>query len=191
MTRFPPPSDPDDLERWDRAMRRADNSDGGSDEDDFTRLGVLSPILTFDTIYHYRGMWEDGAICRVRIFEADDRPPVVVISELAENTGTSVSNLIEHLAPEIVKTDLPSRIHESPPAVFLEHVGAVLNARRRRQGTTVSRVSFASMRPIIVNLGGVDRLSYGEPTSTYLDATALEVFIGDGIDLDVNQDGRS
>ena len=44
--RFPPP-DPDDLDRWDRAMRHAENQGDDADDDDLTRLGILSPILTF------------------------------------------------------------------------------------------------------------------------------------------------
>src|SRR5690349_18470569 len=119
--------DPDDLARWDRAMRHADDAPSAKGTDDLSRLGVLSPILTFDTIYHFRGFWDDGGICRLRIFESDDGPPVVVLTELPENTTTSITNLIEHLAPEIIRAYLPARAHELPPAVFLEHDDDVLD----------------------------------------------------------------
>jgi hypothetical protein len=88
------------------------------------------------------------------------------------------------LAPGIVKQSLPHRVHDSPPAIFLEHDGAILNARRRRSGPCVSRVRFTHMRPVIVSLNGVDRLSYGHPSWAHLDAVALAVFIGEGVDLD-------
>lgn len=142
------------------------------------------PRLTIDTRHSFRGFWDDGGVCRVRIYEADDSPPVVVVTELADNQNTSITNLIEHLAPEIVKAHLPHRRHESPPAVFLEHYGEILNARRRRSGPSVSRVSFTHMRPVIVSLNGVDRLSYGHPSWAHLDTVSLSALIGEGVDLD-------
>jgi hypothetical protein len=180
---FTPP-DPDDLDRWDRAMRHAENPDD-TDGDDYTRLGILSPILTFDTIYRFRGSCDDGGVCRVRIFESDDQPPVVVVTVRAENTSTSITNLIEHLAPELIKTYLPARLHETPPAVFIAHYDEILDPRTRRQrlGPRASRVTFSSWTPKIVSVGGVDRLSYGEPSWTHLDETALAIFIGEGVSL--------
>lgn len=145
---------------------------------------TLQPRLTLDTRFPFRGFWNDGGVCRIRIFETEGHPPVVVVTELAENQNSSITNLIEHLAPEIVKTHLPHRAHESPPAIFLEHYGEILNARRRRSGPSVSRVNFTHMRPVIVSLNGVDRLSYGHPSWAHLDETALSLLLGNGITLD-------
>jgi len=142
------------------------------------------PTQTLDVRHAFRGFWDDGGVCRVRIFETEGKPPVVVVTELAENQNTSITNMAECLAPELVKAYLPHRMHESPPAVFLEHYDELLNARRRRSGPSVSRVSFTHYRPTIVNLGGVDRLTYGAPSWTHLDETALAVFLGDGVNLD-------
>lgn len=143
-----------------------------------------TPRLTLDTRYQFRGFWDAGGVTRVRIFERDDDPPIVVLTELAENTNTSITNLVEHLAPEIIRSYLPHRAEAIPPAVFLEHYGEVLDARRRRSGPSVSRVSFTHMRPVIVSLNGVSRLSYGHPTWAQLDAVTLANLIGDGVSLD-------
>jgi len=145
---------------------------------------ITRPTLTLDQLHHFRGFWEDGGVCRLRIFEREDYPPVIVLSELKENENTSITNIIEHLAPEIVKQYLSHRLHESPPATFLEHYDAILNARRRRAGPSVARVSFSHFRPTIVNLGGIDRLSYGNPTWAQLDAGMLAAFIGQDVNLD-------
>lgn len=142
------------------------------------------PRLTLDTRYPFRGFWDDGGVTRVRVFEREDHPPVVIFTELAENENTSITNVAEHIAPEFIRDQFPHRAHESPPAIFLECYSELLNNRRRRSGPSVSRVSFAHMRPVMVQLGGVMRLTYGEPSWTHLDASALAELIGEGVDLD-------
>lgn len=145
---------------------------------------AIQPRLTLDTTHTYRGFFDDGAICRLRIFERDGHPPVVVLTELADNTNTSITNLIEHLIPEIVRDYLPHRAHESPTCIPLEHYGEILSSRRRKVGPTVAQVSFPSWRPSIVSLAGVQRLTYGDPSWAHLDETAVAELIGAGVELD-------
>jgi hypothetical protein len=152
---------------------------------------TVGPTLTLDTRHAYRGFDVERGVCRVRIFETEGQPPVAVLTELPENPATSITNLIEHLAPEIVKTSLPHRVHETPPTIFVEHSGVegdseLLSGRWRRSGPHVARVTFTTMRPRIVRLGNVDRLSYGEPTWSHLDQTALVALLGDGVTLDAD-----
>ena len=45
---------------------------------------------THDYRSAYTGYWRSEAVCRIRIFAAPDQVPVVVASEFAENTGTSI-----------------------------------------------------------------------------------------------------
>jgi hypothetical protein len=91
----------------------------------------ITPVKTVDVRHHFRGIWSDGGVCRVRVYEALARPPVVVLSELDENCNTSVTNLIEHLAYDVLLAYLPHRLEAIPPAVVLEHYPPRPDRRRR------------------------------------------------------------
>ena len=60
--------------------------------------------LTEDYIHAFRGPSGVRSACRVRLYlpeeedEALGDAPVVIVSELAANSGTSVTNAIEHPA---------------------------------------------------------------------------------------------
>ena len=58
---------------------------------------------THDYIYHYRGYWSDGGRCRIRIYREEGRAAVVVCSQLPDNTNTSVTNMAEYLAAEVIE----------------------------------------------------------------------------------------
>ena len=49
----------------------------------------------------------------------------------------------------MIRTYLPARIHETPPAVFIAHYDEILDPRTRRQrfGPRASRVTFSSLHP--------------------------------------------
>lgn len=55
---------------------------------------------THDYTYRYRGYWDDDGICRVRIFQDGTRTPVIVASQLPENTSTSITNMAEYVRPD-------------------------------------------------------------------------------------------
>ena len=145
---------------------------------------MATPTKTVDERRDFRGTWSDGGVCRVRVYEADGRPPVVVLTELDENTNSSVTNMVEHLAYEVVRAYLPHRLEADPPAVFLEHYPPLGGRRRRTPGKgDVDRVTFATWRPIIEWLGGVRRVRYGEPEWRPVRPDELAELIGDA-DLD-------
>ena len=54
-------------------------------------------------------------------FEEANQTPVTVMGELPQNTSTSVTNMAEYLAPELIQRHFPQRFEELPPAIFLEH----------------------------------------------------------------------
>ncbi|MDP9476409.1 MAG: hypothetical protein M3R38_12135, partial [Actinomycetota bacterium] len=58
---------------------------------------------TLDYVHHYRGYWSEGGRCRVRIFREEEQLPVVVCSQLPENDNTSVTNMAEYLAAEVLE----------------------------------------------------------------------------------------
>jgi hypothetical protein len=71
---------------------------------------------THDYIHPYRSYWSDGRKCRIRIYRGERRVPVVICSQLTDNDNTSVTNMVEYLAAEVI------REHNLPtPLVWVEH----------------------------------------------------------------------
>ncbi len=60
-------------------------------------------MKTHDYIHHYRGYWSDGGTCRIRIYREDGRAPIVICSQLPDNDNTSVTNMAEYLAAEVIR----------------------------------------------------------------------------------------
>ena len=75
------------------------------------------PALTDSVQFRFAPFSREGAICQVRIFwPASKQSPVVVITELPENKGMSVTNAIAQIIPELEKAfELPAG------TVFVEH----------------------------------------------------------------------
>ena len=67
-------------------------------------------ILFVDTIHHYQNpaLQTDDGFCRLRIYGANVGT-VIVLSELAENLGVSVTNASAALATEIAEPWRPYR----------------------------------------------------------------------------------
>lgn len=134
-------------------------------------------IETHDYQYRYHGYWEPGGVCRVRIFEGEDRPPVVLVSQLPETRNTSITNLAEYLAAEIVAKHFPERFEEENPFGFIEHYPPTERADGDR-GSRYRAVRFASYTPRPVVLGGVERRKLGTPAWTPMTVEAVRQLIG-------------
>ncbi len=85
-------------------------------------------VTPVDMIHRFHGFGdrhgEPTASCRIRIYgptAASTGLPVVIMTELADNMGTSTTNMMEELAAEIVARYLPNRLGTSPPCIFIEH----------------------------------------------------------------------
>lgn len=61
------------------------------------------PVLTVSTPLEYPGYHGQLSRCFVQFWESQDRPTVVVVSELNDNPGTSVTNRIEVIAERITR----------------------------------------------------------------------------------------
>jgi hypothetical protein len=108
---------------------------------------------THDYIHYYRGYWSEGGKCRIRIYREDGRAPVVICSQLPDNHNTSVTNIAEYLAAEvIVNQDLPA------PLVWVEHY-----PEHEGEIGEYSLVWFSSWELQKVCLGGVLRYRVGSP----------------------------
>jgi hypothetical protein len=86
---------------------------------------------THDYVHHYRGYWSDGGRYRIRIYHEDGRAPVVICSQLPDNDNTSVTNMAEYLAAEVMEShpdifdpfslgNIPG-ISYDKPFVWIEH----------------------------------------------------------------------
>src|SRR5258705_905553 len=76
---------------------------------------------THDYPYEYRGLWADHAMVRIRIYDLEYGRPVVIATEPPDNPGTSVTNMVEYLAAEILERHFGRPIDEGERPIFIEH----------------------------------------------------------------------
>jgi hypothetical protein len=122
---------------------------------------------THDYVHCYRGYWSDGGKCRIRIYQEEGRAPVVICSQLPDNDNTSITNMAEYLAAEVIKE------HKLPtPLTWIEHYpeheGAV---------GEYSLVRVSSSELMEVCLGGVWRCRLGSPRWSPLRPEEVDVLI--------------
>ncbi len=132
---------------------------------------------TADFRYAYRGYYDEGGICRVRLFAEEWRPPVILVSQLEENRNTSITNMPEYLAAEIGAQHFPERFEQSEPFVLIEHYRHPEEEDPTLRETW-SRVRFDSYTPRLVMLGGVVRTKLGTPRWTHLPLRDVARLIG-------------
>lgn len=71
--------------------------------------------------HQFRGYHEDGGVCRIEVYRLDGKPPLIVATELLENKNTSVTNMAEFLAAEVMERYLTQDdISTQPPFVWVE-----------------------------------------------------------------------
>ncbi len=74
------------------------------------------PVADVDTVFDFLGLGDYPSSCGLRIYLRERQAPVVVLTELRENPGTSVTNAAEFLARQVAQAyDLPS------DTVWVEH----------------------------------------------------------------------
>ena len=135
---------------------------------------------THDYHYQYHGFWRPGGVCRVRIYEEEDRPPVVLCSELPENTNTSITNMAESLAAEIIRAHFPDRFEAvDEPIIWIEYYGFLYG----ESAASYARVSFDSYRPCLTTNGsGGPRVRIGRPQWKHLRRQEVEALIQQPLD---------
>jgi hypothetical protein len=131
--------------------------------------------LTEDYIHAFRGPAGARSACRVRLYVPDEEDeafgdaPVVIVSELANNSGTSVTNAIEQIAAEVMDTLTPTRI-----PIFVEHYPPEATGGSEE---TFDLVVFAREEIREVLHGGIRRRVLGPPTWKPLDRRAVEILV--------------
>ena len=127
---------------------------------------------THDYVHLYRGYWSEGGRCRIRIYQGEGELPVVVCTQLPDNDNTSVTNMAEYLAAEVVEG------HSLPtPLVWIEHYPE----HEGRVGE-YSLVSFSFWEAEEVCLGGARRRRVGSPRWSHLAPEEAERLTGAGRD---------
>jgi hypothetical protein len=126
---------------------------------------------THDYIHHYRGYWSEGGRCRIRIYREDGRAPVVICSQLPDNPNTSITNMVEYVAAEVIEG------HTLPkPLTWIEHYP-------EHEGGIgeYSLVRFSSCELEEVCLGGVWRFRIGSPAWSSLGAKEVSSLVREGV----------
>jgi hypothetical protein len=142
--------------------------------------------------YEYGGYFEAPSVCRLRIYdptEASGGIPTVVCTQIPENEGTSVTNMAEYLAAQVLVKYLASQDGLARPFHWVEHYPddcshpEVYHPRGRHQATysqeRFSAVTFAHYDPRRkVVFGGHERVKFGDAEFGPLDQQELETLIG-------------
>jgi hypothetical protein len=124
-------------------------------------------MKTMETIHEYEGLWTPGASCGLQIFFNTNDIPTVVLSELPSNKNTSVTNLVECIAAEVLQKYLPRRIGKNPPFHCVEHYP---REERSKLHETFDLVTFEMNAPVRRWRGAKSRITLGEPKCGDLNA---------------------
>ncbi len=143
------------------------------------------PVL--DVVHHYHGLHMPDGVCRIRIYRPAGFPPVVIATELPDNTNTSITNIVDELAPAVLAAYLPDRAGHERPFVWIEHYPLRrINAR----DATYDLVTFPDYMPRRVLQAGRWRVLFGDPTRRRLSRPQVEALIGEPLPPEEEQASR-
>ena len=115
----------------------------------------------------YRRYWSDGRKCRIRIYQEQGESPVVICSQLTHNDNTSVTNMAQYLAADVIEGH-----GLATPLAWIEHYP------EHEGGTgeySLERFSYWERREVY--LGGVCRGRIGPPLWSSLPSDELKALI--------------
>lgn len=117
-------------------------------------------IKTHDYEHTYDGMGNREGVCRIRIDEAPEHIPIVLCSSLAKNDGTSITNLAEYIAAEVLTRFFPDRLEsDTAPVLRIEYYPPLGFPDEH-----LRRVIFDGYTPGVVPGTRVWRTKLGEPS---------------------------
>ena len=132
--------------------------------------------LSQDYRHEYDGYYDSGGVCRIQIWEAAGQPPVIVATELEENNNTSVTNMCEYIAAEVISMHFPSRYEHDEPVIWIERYPRT-EEEKRRGIPEYALVSFDSYTPRVVRWARQERIKIGQPTWKHIEKTDVEKLI--------------
>lgn len=136
--------------------------------------------LIEDYTHTFYGPTGIRSACRVRFYLPDAAEPgetlgdapVVIVSELPDNPGTSVTNAIEQIAAELM---VAHRLTMGRAPVLVEHFPPGVTGGRDE---TFDLVVFANYEVQQIMRGGIWHKELGAPTWKPLDRCIVEVLVG-------------
>jgi hypothetical protein len=100
-----------------------------------------------------RGPFPADGACWLRLYQAPDRPPVLVFTELnQDNPGASVEHVIEELAATAWQELLPD---QADPPLFVTHLQRGRYSGHSDEPATFTLAHFTHIDPHCTRLGGV------------------------------------
>ena len=102
----------------------------------------------------------------------------MIATELPENTTTSITNIVEELAAEVLVRYLEDRMGQERPFVWIEHYPATASGGIREADTYVL-VTFPDYRVRWEIRGSRWRARFGEPDRRRLSREQVEQLIGE------------
>src|SRR5260370_24672601 len=138
-------------------------------------MGEKCDMRVMEVIYEYHGLGTPRALCCLQIFSSPIDVPTVVLSELPCNRNTSVTNLVECIAAEVLQKYLPGQIGKNPPFHCVEHYPREDGSKLQE---TFDLVTFALNAPVPCLRGGRSRSTLGELEWRRLESSELKGMIG-------------
>ena len=129
--------------------------------------------------YEYAGLNNSPSVCRVETWEQSGCPPLLLLTELPDNPGTSLTNCIGALAAELLAGWFPEAfdVLEGVPFHVFERYPPDRFRVGHREG--LAAVTFARSSPVVIGgMGWRGRLSLGTPLWTHTTRRVLEELLG-------------
>ena len=145
---------------------------------------AAGPLRLERTVTRHYGTLAAGGSCRIRVYTAPDRTPVILCSQIAARPNWCISAVVEYLAASTVARYLPHRFDEPEPVIWLEHYP--LDPARQRRGAgrlDLAHVTFTDWRPVIGQLAGARHARIGETTWHPLSPFDAATLLGPQLDL--------
>jgi hypothetical protein len=140
---------------------------------------IAAPLQLVRDVRRHYGTRAAGGSCRLRIFSAEGRTPVVLCSQQTASQNWCISAVVEYLAASTLGRYLPHRFDEPEPAIWLEHYPLDPVRQKRSAGQVdVAQVLFADWRPVIGQLAGSRQVHIGEPSWQPLSAFDVVALLG-------------
>ena len=131
-----------------------------------------------DIVHEFHGLHTPGGVCRIRVYRPEGFPPVVIATELPENESTSITNIVEELAVDVLARYLADRAGQERPFVWIEHYPASASAGLR-ETDTYDLVTFPDYHVRREMRGGRRRVRFGEPNWRRLSREQVDQLIGE------------
>ena len=124
--------------------------------------------VVYDQVSDFSSPHRHYLLCRVRIFDRNPQPPVVILTELADNPGASVTNASEYIATELRQRH--SLLRTAAP-IWIEHYNGESYANGHFAPDRFGRIDFTFARD-----------TYRNPQWRPVSASELQEMLGEPLE---------